>query len=325
MTTAASFIRLNYMDKGDWRKIICMAKRWAFVLIMALLLIVGVMALAKQPADPAPTETPVPNFTPQATSTLTRTLNVPILMYHHVGNPGVVQTYSVDQAMFEWQMDYLEQQGYHTVSLDDIATALATGSSLPDKPVAITFDDGWALQITDTLQVLLRHHFRATYYIIVDVTGKRAATMTWDQVRQLRDAGMWIGSHTLTHTYLPGASETRLRDELLGSKQTLEQELGIPITSVAYPGGSFNARVERMAQEAGYATAVTVIKGYAQRADQMYRLQRVGVYGVDTQERFIAKVDETFFHKSWPLPSGQARLSMPALSPTPKPSTSHVP
>ena len=308
------------MDKGDWRKIICMVKRWAFLLIMALLLIAGVMALAKQPTDPAPTETSAPNLTPEVPSTLTRTLNVPILMYHHVGNPGVAQTYSVDQAMFEWQMDYLEQQGYHTVSLDDIAAALATGSSLPDKPVAITFDDGWALQITDTLQVLLRHHFKATYYIIVDVTGKRAATMTWDQVRQLRDAGMWIGSHTLTHTSLPDASETRLRDELLGSKQRLEQELGISITSVAYPGGSFNARVEHMAKEAGYISAVTVIKGYAQREDQLYRLQRVGVYGVDTQERFIAKVDETFFHKSWPLPSGQARLS-----PTSKSSISHVP
>jgi peptidoglycan/xylan/chitin deacetylase (PgdA/CDA1 family) len=317
------------MDKGDWRKIIGMAKRRALWLIVFTLMIAGVMALAQKPAAPAPTDVPTaiatPIGIPTTTAQVTRTLDIPILMYHHVGNPQVAQTYSVDQAMFHWQMDYLEQQGYHTVSMDDIAAALQTGAPLPAKPVAITFDDGWVLQITDTLPVLLQHHFRATYYIIVNVTGKRAASMTWEQLRQLRDAGMWIGSHTLTHTYLPGLSEARLKEELTGSKQTLEKELGIPITSLAYPGGSFNTRVERCAREAGYTTAVTVIKGYAQREDQLYRLRRVGVYGVDTQERFIAKVDGTFFAKSWPRPSGQARLAQTAAAPTAEPAQSPVP
>ncbi|HEY3342315.1 MAG TPA: polysaccharide deacetylase family protein [Anaerolineae bacterium] len=300
-----------------------MAKSWALWLIPVIVLIAGAVVLAEQPADPAPAQIPAtaPSLAPGATST--RTVNIPILMYHHVGNPKVAQTYSVDQTMFDWQMDYLEQQGYHTVSLDDIAAAMATGSPLPAKPVALTFDDGWALQITNTLPTLLRHHFRATYYIIVNATGKRAASMTWEQVRQLRDAGMWIGSHTLTHGHLNGMSETRLLEELAGSKQTLENELGVPITSLAYPGGSFNALVERMAQAAGYTTAVTVIKGYTQRADLPYRLQRVGVYGVDTQDRFIAKVDATFFRKSWL--ARPATLSTPTRLPIRKPSVVPVP
>jgi peptidoglycan/xylan/chitin deacetylase (PgdA/CDA1 family) len=237
-------------------------------------------------------------------------INVPILMYHHVGNPDTYQTYSVDMAMFEWQMDYLEKQGYHSVNLDEIASALISGTVLPDKPIAITFDDGWALQITNTLPSLLRHHMRATYYIIVNVTGRRAGVLTWDQVRQLRDAGMWIGSHTLSHGYLPGMSDTKLREELVDSRQILQQQLAEPITSLAYPGGAFDARVERMSRDAGYLDAVSVIKGYSQRSDALYRLQRVGVYGVDTQERFIAKVDQTFFKKIWPFPTGQATLPM---------------
>jgi peptidoglycan/xylan/chitin deacetylase (PgdA/CDA1 family) len=319
-----------------------MAKRiWVMLASVILILVVGVTLWAEVQAQTAvqhPTAKPVvhgaslpirayppkevnrsntpagANVLPGATQdfSVTTYITVPILMYHHVGNTNTYQTYSVDNAMFEWQMDYLEKQGYHTVSVADIALALTNGAPLPDKPIAITFDDGWVQQITNTLPVLLRHHFQATYYIIVNVTGRRVANMTWDQVRQLRDAGMWIGSHTLSHGYLPGMSDKRLKDELVNSKQILEQQLGIPITTLAYPGGAFNARVERMAHDAGYVAAVTVLKGYMQRADSLYRLQRVGVYGVDTQERFIAKVDQTFFAKEWPFPQGQARFIDPA-------------
>jgi peptidoglycan/xylan/chitin deacetylase (PgdA/CDA1 family) len=237
-------------------------------------------------------------------------INVPILMYHHIGNPATWQTYSVDTAMFEWQMDYLDKHGFHTVSLDDISAAIISGTQLPGNPIAITFDDGWALQYTNTLPSLLRHHFRATYYIIVNATGRINGVMTWDQVRLLRDAGMWIGSHTLSHGYLPGMSNAKLREEMVDSKRLLEEQLGVPVTTFAYPGGAFDARVERMAQEAGYTTAVSVIHGYDQRSDEIYRLRRVGVYGVDTQERFIAKVDQSFFNRTWPYPTGQANLSM---------------
>ena len=327
-----------------WYNIIAMAKRTramlaSLILTLTLILVVGVALWVEVqvqpealPANSAPPVTSLPIQIPPPAGgshahpsarvgglpgpiqdlTITAIMTIPILMYHHVGNTSTYQTYSVDNAMFEWQMDDLEKQGYHTVSVADIMLALTDGAPLPDKPIAITFDDGWVQQITNTLPVLLRHHFKATYYIVVNVTGRRAANMTWDQLRQLRDAGMWIGSHTLSHGYLPGMSDTRLRDELLKSKQILEQQLGIPITTLAYPGGAFNARVERIAHEAGYIAAVTVIKGYTQRADGLYRLQRVGIYGVDTQERFIAKIDQTFFAKKWPLPHGQARFVDPA-------------
>jgi peptidoglycan/xylan/chitin deacetylase (PgdA/CDA1 family) len=253
---------------------------------------------------------PLSTLSPPATETTAmRTLDVPILMYHHVGNPNTYQTYNVDEAMFEWQMAYLEQHGYHSVGVDQIAVALLGGPPLPDKPVAITFDDGWALQITNTLPVLLRYHLRATYYIVTDVTGRHLANMSWEQVRQLRDAGMWIGSHTRHHGYLPGMSEQTLHDDLLTSREILEQQLAMPVITLAYPGGAFDARVERAAHDAGYVAAVSTRSGYAQQSDGLYRLRRVGIYGIDTQERFIAKVDETFLQKHWPAARGQARLT----------------
>ena len=236
------------------------------------------------------------------------TLAVPILMYHHVGNPLTIATYSVDLHMFEWQMDYLAEQGYTTVSLDQIMDALNGKAALPPKPIAITFDDGWAHQISNTLPALQKHGFKATYYIIVNVLDRNASYMTWAQVKQLRDAGMWIGSHTLTHRNMKRLRGQALQNELVQSKKILEEQLGIPITTFAYPGGAFNKRVEKATQAAGYTSAVTVLKGYAQSIKLPYRLQRVGVYGVDTEERFIAKIDQTFFKKQWPRPDGQAHL-----------------
>jgi peptidoglycan/xylan/chitin deacetylase (PgdA/CDA1 family) len=136
---------------------------------------------------------------------------------------------------------------------------------------------------------------------------------------------MWIGSHTLSHGSLPRMSDARLSAELVNSKRILEHELSVTVTSLAYPGGAFNARVERMAQQAGYMTAVTVIKGYAQHVGELMRLRRVGVYGVDTQERFIAKVNQTFFHKRWPYPHQQAALPTATPFPTATPLPSLVP
>ena len=289
-----------------WDYIIFMSMRWLLWAMPFVMLLAGVL-----PAGPAPvTIAPPTVVTPSAD---VRSVEVPILMYHHVGNPHTYQTYSVDQRMFEWQMDYLWLNGYHTVSLDDIAAALTTGRSLPDRPIALTFDDGWVQQITNTLPVLLKHNFRATYYVIVNATGRLAGNMDWNQLRQLRDAGMEIGSHTLSHGYLPGMSDSRLRAELVNSRHRLQQELSITVTSLAYPGGAFNTRVERMAREAGYTTAVTVIKGNTQRVDRLYRMERVGVYGVDTPERFAAKADGTFIQKWWPYPRGQATL--PTMTP----------
>ena len=139
--------------------------------------------------------------------------------------------------------------------------------------------------------------------------------MTWAQVKQLRDAGMWIGSHTLTHRNLKRLRGAALQAELVQSKKILEQQLGLPITTFAYPGGAFNAQVEKATQDAGYTSAVTVRRGYQQKAKTPFRLQRMGVYGVDTQARFIAKVNQSFLKKLWPRQPSQAHL--PDDSPDP--------
>jgi peptidoglycan/xylan/chitin deacetylase (PgdA/CDA1 family) len=227
-------------------------------------------------------------------------LGIPILMYHHVGNPKATKAYGVDQAMFEWQMDALAAQGFQTVSLDEIAAALRGAGSLPPKPIAITFDDGWAHQVRNTLSVLSKHGFKATYFLIAGLVGTSTDYLDWKDAARLVDAGMWIGSHAMTHRLLTKLSDAELSKELSGSRLILEERLGVKVSTLAYPGGDYDARVQQAARDAGYSAAAAVLQGYTQKAAGLYRLMRVGVYGIDTRERFEAKIDMTFFDRSWP-------------------------
>lgn len=221
-----------------------------------------------------------------------QTAAVPILMYHHVG--GHAGRYHVPQDMFEWQMDYLGQNGFTAVSIEQIAAALTGGPPLLPKPVAITFDDGWRRQLTATLPALTRNNLRATYFIIYSHAERYGGFMNLDQLRQLRDAGMWIGSHTVSHPHLPGLSDKKLMFELRASREALEAALEQPVTTLAYPGGAYDARVARAAEEAGYLAAVAIRGGYEQRSDQLFALRRTEVGGAWSKQRFIALVEAPF-------------------------------
>lgn len=221
-----------------------------------------------------------------------QTALVPILMYHHVG--GRAGRYHVPQALFEWQMDYPGRNGFTAVSVEQIALALTGGPPLPPKPVAITFDDGWRRQLTATLPALARNNLRATYFIIYSHAERYNGFMNFDQLRQLRDAGMWIGSHTVSHPHLPGLPAKKLMFELRASREALEAVLEQPVTTLACPGGAYDARVMRAAQEAGYIAAVSVRAGYEQRSDEVYALRRFEVNGAWSKERFIALVETPF-------------------------------
>jgi peptidoglycan/xylan/chitin deacetylase (PgdA/CDA1 family) len=214
-------------------------------------------------------------------------------MYHHVGNPGGGR-YNIAQASYEWQMDYLGQHGFTSVCIDQIAAALNGGPPLPPKPIAITFDDGWRHQLTNTLPSLVKNGLRATYFIVYNQSARLSGFLNFDQLRQLRDAGMWIGSHSVSHPNLRRAPALRLTFEVTASKQALEAVVEQPVTVFAYPGGSFDARVARAVQQAGYVAAVSVRGGVVQRADEIYLLRRTAIQGAMSQARFIALVEGPF-------------------------------
>ena len=205
-------------------------------------------------------------------------LYAPILMYHHVGAPRPGR-FNVSPAQFAEQLKWLRDQGYRSVSIDDIAAALQGGPPLPPNPIAITFDDGWRNQYDIALPILSEFGFKATFFVVSGWVGRGSTLMTWRDVRDLRARGHWIGSHSVTHGAAAKQADNVLAYEVIQSRYAISRELGGPPTVYAYPSGSVDGRAEALTRAAGYTAAVAVPANPRQRASQLYRLNRIEVRG----------------------------------------------
>jgi peptidoglycan/xylan/chitin deacetylase (PgdA/CDA1 family) len=167
-------------------------------------------------------------------------LIIPIFMYHHISSVPTKDLFdfnlTVKTADFNAQLDWLQQQGYHTITMTELFATFYYGKALPAKPVILTFDDGYTDVYTDALPALLTHHYRGVFYIITGMIGGHY--VTWNEVRTLARSGMQIASHTIHHVNIgrPPAGMTT-QSELEDSKTKLESELHEPIQFFCYPTG----------------------------------------------------------------------------------------
>jgi peptidoglycan/xylan/chitin deacetylase (PgdA/CDA1 family) len=173
-------------------------------------------------------------------------------------------------------MDYLEKNGYHTVTLEQIYAAMAGMAELPTKPVVITFDDGGLDDYTVAFPILRAHHFTATFFVITGFVGK-SICVSWQDLRAMRADGMEIESQTVRHPDLTTVSSTRLSQELSDSRTALVQNLNETPIALAYPSGAFNQQVEAAVREAGYLVAVTTRPGRVLNPGSSYAWPRLRV------------------------------------------------
>jgi peptidoglycan/xylan/chitin deacetylase (PgdA/CDA1 family) len=170
-----------------------------------------------------------------------RAVRVPILMYHRITEKPDAHPYSLAVDRFRAQLGLLRRFGYRAVSPVEVAEAIRTGASLPSRSVALTFDDGYQDTFSTALPVLLEFGFSATCYLVSSRLGKhsdwtaRAPLMDCAEARAWVDAGMAVGSHSRTHVDLTTLAPAELRREVDGSGAELEDRLGVPVRSFAYP------------------------------------------------------------------------------------------
>lgn len=194
-------------------------------------------------------------------------LKLPILVYHIVrpsypSDSRAVRAIAHTPEVFDAQMEYLHDAGYHVVSFHELESHFKNGIPLPDKPIIISFDDGWDDQFTYAFPVLEKYKYTATFFVFTNPIGTKGF-MTWDELRAMQKAGMTIASHSRSHPYLTRITDPKaLRNEISGSKQVLESRLGITVREFAYPFGQYNAAVMAAVTDAGYLSA---------RGDRYYR------------------------------------------------------
>jgi hypothetical protein len=208
--------------------------------------------------------TPQPDWRPH-------TGPVPILEYHVLGRPRGEVPYPelyVGRTDFSRQMDWLERHGYQAVTLERVEDAWYRGGSLPEKPVVISFDDGYRPQYTFALPELRRHGWPGLLNLKAEGSELYASN-----VREMVAAGWELAAHTIHHLDLTELDGARLREEVAGSRAILRREYGVPVRNFCYPAGRFDPAVVEAVKDAGYVGATTEIPGYAER-DAPYELAR---------------------------------------------------
>ncbi|WP_193433259.1 MULTISPECIES: polysaccharide deacetylase family protein [Streptomyces] len=225
-----------------------------------------------------------------------RTDPVPILMYHaiaHVPNEATHEL-SVSPEAFEQQMEVLGERGFTPLTTAQLAALWReSGKSLPERPVLITFDDGYEGVHRYALPALARHGFVSTLFVSTgwlrgeyDTGGGLDRMLDWDQVRELAAAGTEIGGHSHTHPELDQLTDDGLRFELRRCRDIVADELGTRPASFAYPYGYSSRRVRERVRETGFTQALAVGNGLARRAQGPYALRRVTVRRATEPEEF---------------------------------------
>jgi len=214
-----------------------------------------------------------------------RQMRVPVLMYHYISIPppdadAIRLDLSVTPQAFDEQMAFLVSNGYRTVRVSDVVEHLLSGAPLPEKPIVLTFDDGYADNYEAALPILKKYGMTATFYVIAKFTeNQRPGYATWDQLREMANAGMEIGSHSMDHSDLRGRSIAFLTDQIARSKQIIESRLGITVKTFSYPSGKYDAKTIAVLRANGYLGAVTEIQGLQQTTNDIFELRRVRIRG----------------------------------------------
>lgn len=205
---------------------------------------------------------------------------VPVLNYHQV-NDKYHSALTLDVAQFKKQMEYLHNEGYHTISLDDLYAYMTEGKELPDKPIVLTFDDGYIDNYEDVLPILESYDMQATIFMISDAVNTKRF-MSINELKTMDAHKFIVEGHTNHHSILTRIDPSKLDNEIKGGKDTLQAFMGKPIDYLAYPGGFNNAEIQRITSESGYKMAFTVTPGTVKPGQNLYALPRLAIFQGDT-------------------------------------------
>jgi len=202
---------------------------------------------------------------------------VPVLMYHSIDHNDQKTKLSVSPESFERQVKFLADNHYNVVLLPEVVGYVTGKKRIPPKTVAITFDDGFLNNYQFAYPVLKKYKIPATIFVITGKIGT-PGFVNEEQVKEMADSGvMAIGSHTVSHKWLPSFDDPALRRELVDSKAFLEAITGQPVDIFCYPIGAHDKRVQQAAKDAGYVAAVATNPGKAASWHDPYAIKRIKI------------------------------------------------
>ena len=237
---------------------------------------------------------------------------LPVLTYHSIDDHSSV--ISTSRRAFRLHMQFLHSQSFRTVQLSEVVAILREDRPVPPRSVCLTFDDGYRSIYSEAFPVLQEYGFTATLFLVVRYCGrhndwpgnlgslKRAPLLSWNEVKEMNRFGIECGSHTLTHPDLTRIAPRIAEEEILHSKQEIEEKTGESSTVFAYPYGRYNSTVQKMVRS-HFSGACSTKLGNVRTGADPYTMKRIDSWFVSDVKRF-SKLNTTSL--AWYLQARQA-------------------
>jgi len=212
---------------------------------------------------------------------------VPILTYHSLDDSG--SPLSTSPALFQRQVGLLREGGFEAITLAELLAAWDGEAAAPERPIVLTFDDSLSSVAVHAVPVLSEAGFRATVFVVAGRCGgdndwpgqpawvPRQELLSFDDLRELAGAGWEVGSHGLGHADLSRLPADRVAEEVVKSRQLLEDNVGVEVSAFAYPYGRASRAVRGLVASS-YRVACSDELGFARREDDRFRLRRIDAY-----------------------------------------------
>jgi peptidoglycan/xylan/chitin deacetylase (PgdA/CDA1 family) len=222
-----------------------------------------------------------------------------VLLYHRFHPTKAETPWTVTNAAFEDQLNWLGRNQYRVIPLRAVVDSLrGLAPAIAPRTVAITVDDGDHSVYTEMFPIILRHRIPVTLFVYPSAISLSADCVTWENLAELVGSGLVdVQFHTLSH---PDFSHERPRRspadyrafvhfELTHGRDWIEKNLGLTVEMLAWPYGIYDADLEQAAARAGYAAAFAV-KNNSPHEDSIFALPRLSIGRRDRIESFAARL-----------------------------------
>jgi peptidoglycan/xylan/chitin deacetylase (PgdA/CDA1 family) len=225
---------------------------------------------------------------------------LPVLLYHSISEAASsdVARFTITPKVFDGHMRHLAEEGYSSMTVTQLLPVLEGRSDLlPERPVLVTFDDGFRDFLTNALPVMQRHGIVSTLYATTGFMGDGEAPgsnrsgdemLSWRELAEVARQGVEVGGHTHSHPMLDTLPHAAARDEIVRCKELIEQHTEAAVASFAYPHGYSSAWIRGVVAEAGYTSACAVKNAMSHTGDDRFAIARLMLEATHTRDDFLS-------------------------------------
>ena len=256
------------------------------LLVVVLAMVLAGCGLLSQKTEPTSSAPPVKEVK------MVHSSGIPVLMYHKIGddkdNDAVIR-----EDLFREQMKFLKDNGYNPLTMDQLYDYVVNGAAVPEKPVVLTFDDGYADTYSIVYPIMKEYGFAATVFINPGDVGTR---LTWDQIREMHKNGITISNHGFQHIEMGQLSEAKQIENITKAQEALAKEVGIKDNPwFCYPYGDKNEFTDAATKKAGIKMSMAMKSGWAHTGDNPYNILRVWVGNAVDIKHFEERISTEHF------------------------------